>query len=156
MDLLECISPSQSTTWFLMRKALYLFIITMLCGLFIICITLYFVWGKDLSQHFNQEIPHHFLIIFKHNFKVYLLFCIPIWGIIHFAIAFMITFSSIGLAIVHLSFFQTIINFKHLPLELFALCIPVVTMNFKQSFKIKNLSLGVILLFMASIIEFYG
>lgn len=140
-----------------MKKALNLSLTTLSTGLLISMISFILTKNSDLSNHFNEPIPFSFLTIFKHNLKIYVLFCIPLWSILHFSYSFFIIFVSIGLSFSHLGIMQTFFKLSHLPFELFALSIPLVTLHTqgKIKHKILQLFLGIPVLLGASLLEFY-
>lgn len=151
------ISPDESCLWFLVKKTLKLSLVVLLIGLMISFVTYFLVLNKNLSEHFTQDIPQSWTLIFKHNLKIYLLFCIPLIAIVHYIYAFFIVFVSIGLAFSHMGIFQSLVQLKHLPLELYALTIPIVMMHQKKPWRTKgkNLCLGTLILLFASWLEFY-
>lgn len=142
---------------FSMKKALKLSLITLSSGFLISLISFILTQNHDLSKHFNEVIPTSFLTIFKHNLKIYGLFCIPFWSILHFSYSFFIIFVSIGLSFSHLGLMQTFFKLSHLPFELFALSIPVSTLHTqgKIKHKIMLIFFGIAVLLGASLLEFY-
>lgn len=140
-----------------MKKTFKLFSTTLLLGS-ILAITIHrLTLSKDLSSFFQNDIPLSFMVIFIHNVKIYFIFFLPFWRYFHYSYSFLVIFFSIGLAFSHLGFLFTLRKLMHLPFELFALSIPVSTSYRKfqpQTFLHHNL-LGIALLFIASLIEFY-
>lgn len=140
-----------------MNKALKLTSVVMIIGVSISFVTLLLVRHQDLTHHFKQEIPTSWFDIFKHNCYIYILFCIPLFSIIQYFYSFFIIFVSIGLVFSHIGILQSLWNLKHLPIELFALSIPITVIHSKSSFKdkCKDLAIGVFILVLSSWIEFY-
>ncbi len=140
-----------------MRRSQTLFLLTFISGSLLSIVIHLITQSTELSTFFMHPTPTKFVEIFIHNLKIYLVFYLPFWRYIHFTYSFFIIFFSIGLAFSHLGLFVTLKQLVHLPLELYALCIPV-GFKYREFNFIKLIHtniLGIFLLLFASLIEFY-
>lgn len=150
------LSFDEPSFWHLM-KTKRLFCLSLTFGFALSMLTMVMVKNVDLSLFFQDEIPQSALHICLHNIKIYLLFFVPLWGIVHFVYSFSLTFIFIGLAFAYMGVLNTITQLYHLPLELYAFCIPITYKKrpFHPRSFIIALAKGIFYLIIASMIEFY-
>lgn len=149
-------SPHKHLIHISMKKLFLLFITTLLMGLLISLVSSFLTKNLDLKHYFSDPPPSSWALIFTHNLKFLLYFRIPILGFLYFVYSFFIIFIAIGMAFNHYGIFNTLQKMTHLPIEMLALCIPI-TLSFNLSLKkeVQYTLLAILLLFIASLLEFY-
>ena len=111
-----------------------------------------------MEPFLNDPLPKHALNIFYHNLSFVVLYSIPILGALSFLYSFSIIFAAIGLSFHWNGVAFTLNKLVHLPIELFALALMVVTsfqfrLKFKDRLVFATLAAG--LLFISALIEFH-
>lgn len=107
---------------------------------------------NNLEQYFTDPIPLSALAIFSHNLKFVILYQIPLLG-------FVLYLYSLVIVSVALGFYTALFNVPllyHFPLELFALTLCLsLSLSPSVSKRLQGSVLAILLLFVASILEFY-
>jgi len=115
---------------------------------------------EEKSIGFHEEIiPQNVWDIFIHNAPFSVIYAIPYVGLVYYVIGFFFVYGIIGVYIYSYGYVAAIGHLWHLPLEVFALSIPVyISMQYK---KMRWQEIGcligvsIILLFVSSFIEFF-
>lgn len=131
---------------------------TLTIGLLISFTSFYFTSTSDLEHLFTTPRPISSWSIFIHNFKILLLYRIPILGFINYSFSFIIVFSTLGLSFSYQGIIETIRQLPHLPFEILALSITAslsISRWKNLKYEIDAICVGIVLLSVASILEFY-
>lgn len=132
-----------------LNHALILTLLVLILGFSITMV----VFSLDLKHVLVTEpTPTFFLEIFFHNLLFIVIYSIPVLGFVYFMYSFTTIFIAIGLLFTHIGVVTTLARLWHLPLELFSFAL-VLTM--KPKTRIKPILIAVLMLFVASILEFY-
>ena len=102
-----------------------LFAANLCAGAFLIVVTFLIAIHLEIPVNFDGDTPTDVATVFFHNLMVSSLYTMPLIGPILYCFGFLYTYIVVGLSIYNLGFFVTAMKLLHLPLEVYALCIPL-------------------------------
>lgn len=104
---------------------------------------------------FDGSLPQSIQSIFLNNLICYLVYCIPVLGMVIYTISFLYNYVVIGFAFETIGILSSLSRLIHLPAEVYALSIPISMQLFKNNYsKIKVHTIGISILLISSIVEF--
>ncbi|MCW6681131.1 hypothetical protein NHG33_07990 [Aerococcaceae bacterium NML130460] len=136
--------------------------LTLLGGVIVIMLC-QILYQKDYSDSFQMSnIPKSFYSIFLNNFLCYLLFMVPYFSPINYALSMFFVHVYVGIAIVEVGVIATFSKLLHYVVEIGAFgtalyisyclsTVKILSLNKKKMFQL--MSIGVMMLLIASIIE---
>jgi len=133
--------------------------INIFLGVLIVSICRLILTEQDFLKLDAKTIPSSAYNIFQHNAKISFIYMIPYVGIIYYIWAFFITYITIGVYMTTYGVAATLVHLWHLPLEVFALSMPIYVglrykrLSWQEIIYITIFSL--FLLFVCSYIEYF-
>lgn len=141
-----------------MKKVFILFFITLSFGFLMSFVAFYFSQDARVDNLFMHPKPTSSWTIFIHNLKILFVYRVPLLGLINYLFSFIIVFSTLGLSFTYQGILATLLQLPHLPFEILALSITA-SLSISRwkglKYECHAFIIGTILLFVASVIEFY-